>query len=65
MIANKFEKEISSPMKRVLEKELGEKKRWVMTIWKWIWERKNYEHAKVWKKVDFSFSIFLANNIDL
>jgi len=27
MIANKFEKEISNPMKRVLEKELGEKKR--------------------------------------
>jgi hypothetical protein len=27
MIANKFEKEISSPMKRVLEKELGQKKR--------------------------------------
>jgi hypothetical protein len=26
-IANKFEEEISSPMKRVLEKELGQKKR--------------------------------------
>ncbi len=28
-IANKFEEEISSPMKRVLEKELGQKKRWM------------------------------------
>ncbi len=28
-IANKIEKEISSPVKRVLEKELGEKKTWM------------------------------------
>jgi hypothetical protein len=59
-------------MKRVLEKELGQKrgdecklKKGVMTIWKWIWERINYEHIEVWKKIDFSFSKFLANNIGL
>jgi hypothetical protein len=55
-------------MKRVFKKELGKKKdeckfkRGVMTIRMWIWERINYEHAKVWKKLDFSFSIFLAIN---